>query len=93
MPKVGCLSTWVDHATLFLEEQRQSVEAGRLTRRELQVLELVAQGKSNAEIAAILWVTRSTVRKHLEHVYEKLEVNSRTAAVARLFPSITSLRS
>jgi DNA-binding CsgD family transcriptional regulator len=78
----------VDDATLFLEERRPSVEADRLTRREREILELVAEGKPNAEIAAILWVSPSTVRKHLEHVYEKLGVNNRTAAVARVFPAL-----
>jgi DNA-binding CsgD family transcriptional regulator len=54
-----------------------------LTRREQEVLAWVAQGKTNAEVAEILWVTPSTVRKHLENVYEKLGVHSRTAAATR----------
>jgi ATP/maltotriose-dependent transcriptional regulator MalT len=44
----------------------------------------VADGLSNAEIASALVVERSTVRKHLENVYEKLGVRSRTAALAKL---------
>jgi DNA-binding CsgD family transcriptional regulator len=56
----------------------------RLTRRECEVMLGVADGLSNAEIASVLVVERSTVRKHLEHIYEKLGVRSRTAALARL---------
>jgi DNA-binding CsgD family transcriptional regulator len=55
----------------------------RLTRRERQILDLVATGESNAEIAYRLAISPETVRKHLENVYSKLEVNSRTGALAR----------
>lgn len=55
-----------------------------LTRREREILGLVADGLSNAEIARALWVAPTTVAKHLEHAYSKLGVHSRTAAVARL---------
>ncbi len=55
-----------------------------LTSREQDVLRCVAAGKSTAEIARLLWVTPATVSKHLQHVYEKLGVHSRTAALARL---------
>ena len=44
----------------------------------------IAPGLSNAEIAQVLVVERSTVRMHLGHVYEKLRVRSRTAALAKL---------
>jgi DNA-binding CsgD family transcriptional regulator len=57
---------------------------GGLTRREQAVLALVAEGKSNAEIAAELWIAVGTVRGHLEHIYKKLGVQSRTAALARV---------
>lgn len=56
-----------------------------LTTRETEILCWVARGKTNQEIAALLIVSPHTVRKHLEHVYEKLRVSSRTAAVARAF--------
>lgn len=55
-----------------------------LTPRECEVMRCVADGLTNHEIAAALVVEPSTVRKHLEHVYEKLGVHSRTAAVAQL---------
>jgi DNA-binding CsgD family transcriptional regulator len=56
-----------------------------LTAREQQILAWVARGKTNPEIAEILWITPSTVRKHLENVYAKLGVRTRTAAAARFF--------
>lgn len=51
---------------------------------ELRVLELVASGASNREVAQRLCVSVATVRKHLEHSYRKLGVTNRTAAVAAL---------
>lgn len=66
---------------LFLEELRVPPP---LTAREREILELVAAGKTNAEIAETIWIAPGTVRKHLENVYEKLGVHSRTAAVAAL---------
>jgi DNA-binding CsgD family transcriptional regulator len=66
-------------------QQRASLEASLpLTRREREVLEWVGRGKTNAEIAEILWLSPGTVRKHLENAYGKLGVRTRTAAVARL---------
>jgi len=55
-----------------------------LTPREQEVMRCVADGLSNAEIAQVLVVEPSTVRKHLENVYEKLGVRRRTAALAKL---------
>ncbi|CAM5375661.1 response regulator [Streptomyces pilosus] len=53
-----------------------------LTRRETEVLALVAEGLSNQGIGERLHLTRATVKSHLAHVYAKLGVDSRTAAVA-----------
>jgi ATP/maltotriose-dependent transcriptional regulator MalT len=55
-----------------------------LTTRELQVLEVASQGRTNAEIAAQLRLAAGTVKNHLERVYAKLEVSSRTEASARI---------
>jgi DNA-binding NarL/FixJ family response regulator len=55
-----------------------------LTRREREVLELLATGADNRRIGIELGISPSTVRKHLEHAYAKLHVSTRTAAVARM---------
>ncbi|HUF06563.1 MAG TPA: helix-turn-helix transcriptional regulator [Candidatus Binatia bacterium] len=60
-----------------------TIADGRLSARENEVLDLVAGGAANAAIAERLWISPGTVRKHLEHIYLKLEVSSRTAALAR----------
>jgi DNA-binding NarL/FixJ family response regulator len=52
-----------------------------LTRREIQVLQLVSQGKRNKEIAAILGLSEDTVPVHVKNIFAKLRVNERTAAV------------
>lgn len=69
-----------DRQTLLLREERI---ATRLTGREQEILAWVARGKTNREIAEVLWVAPSTVRKHLENIYGKLGVKTRTAAAAR----------
>jgi DNA-binding CsgD family transcriptional regulator len=56
----------------------------QLTGREREVLEHVADGKTNAEVARLLWISSARVRKHLENAYEKLGVHTRTGAVAVL---------
>jgi DNA-binding CsgD family transcriptional regulator len=66
---------------LLLEERRP---LPHLTAREREILELVAGGKSNGEIAEHLWIAPGTVRKHLDNVYAKLDVHTRTAAAAVL---------
>jgi DNA-binding NarL/FixJ family response regulator len=51
-----------------------------LTRRELEILRLVADGHSNAQLARMLWVTEQTVKFHLSNIYRKLDVANRTEA-------------
>jgi DNA-binding CsgD family transcriptional regulator len=63
--------------TLLLEQ-----EIGTLTRREREVVDRLAEGRSNAEIAEQLTIAPTTVRTHLENIYAKLGVHTRTAAVA-----------
>jgi DNA-binding CsgD family transcriptional regulator len=73
---------------LLLQEHRTAPEPAALeslglTRREAEVLAWVALGKTNAEIADILQMRPRTVHKHLDHVFDKLGVENRTAAAAR----------
>jgi DNA-binding NarL/FixJ family response regulator len=51
-----------------------------ITPREAEVLLWIAQGKSNGEIGAIIQATENTVKKHVQHIFEKLGVESRNAA-------------
>jgi DNA-binding NarL/FixJ family response regulator len=57
-----------------------AVETPELTRRELEILRLVAEGHSNAQLARLLWVTEQTVKFHLSNIYRKLDVANRTEA-------------
>jgi len=58
---------------------------GELSPRELEILELVARGTTNKEAAAKLFISEATVKTHLLHIYAKLGVNDRAAAVAAGF--------
>lgn len=58
-------------------------DAARLTARELDVLRLLAQGKTNREIAAMLIVSAGTIKVHVEHIISKLGVSDRTQAAVR----------
>ena len=51
-----------------------------LTRRELEILTLVAEGHSNSQLARMLWVTEQTIKFHLSNIYRKLDVSNRTEA-------------
>ncbi len=64
--------------------ERAAAGIGSLTPREREVLAWVAAGKDNGQIAGIVGASPRTVQKHLEHVYAKLGVESRTAAAMRL---------
>jgi DNA-binding CsgD family transcriptional regulator len=54
-----------------------------LTARESEILAYVARGKTNREIGEMLWIAPTTVRRHLENIYAKLGVHTRTSAVTR----------
>ncbi|HKN54959.1 MAG TPA: response regulator transcription factor [Amycolatopsis sp.] len=68
-----------------LVDRVRSPGAGPLSRRELEVLELVAAGSTNREAAARLFITEATVKSHLLNIYGKLGVADRAAAVAEAF--------
>jgi DNA-binding CsgD family transcriptional regulator len=75
-------------AVLLLGEEEVPVTKGPLreaglTKREMEVLRLVAQGLTNAAIGVVLETRPRTIAKHLEHIFQKLRVETRTAAAAQ----------
>ena len=68
-------------ATLVSRMRRDQPARPSLSPRELEVLRLVSRGRSNPEIARELFIGEATVKTHLLHVFEKLEVSDRTRAV------------
>jgi DNA-binding NarL/FixJ family response regulator len=68
---------------VFRKPAREDLSKAQLTAREKEILELIAKGYSNKEIASQIEVTVSTVRTHIEHIYEKLHVHCRTQAAAK----------
>jgi DNA-binding NarL/FixJ family response regulator len=65
-------------------KNQSSSELNALTDREREVLDLLAQGLTNKEIAEKLFITTNTVKRHLKAVFEKLDVHTRTAATAKV---------
>ena len=79
-----------ERRTLILKEistesDSRRLDAFGLSHRESEVLGWVAEGKTNSEIGTILGISGRTVQKHLEHVFQKIGVETRTAAAARFF--------
>ena len=86
---VAMLELLAPHLGLLFQRAALRVSAhsrtSGLTPRELEILWLVGEGRTNAELARILWISPHTVRKHLENAFDKLGVHTRTAAVACAF--------
>lgn len=74
---------------IYLDAQRRRDGVPRLSRRELEVLRLAAQGRSNAAIARELFIAVSTVRKHLEHIFDRTGVRTRAEAAALVMPHLS----
>jgi DNA-binding NarL/FixJ family response regulator len=70
----------IDH---FRQIQRPASEVEQLTPREQEILQLLSKGYYYKEISEHLHITYNTVRTHLQHIYEKLHVQSRTGAVLK----------
>jgi DNA-binding NarL/FixJ family response regulator len=68
-------------AMIRKEERREQVPAPRLTPREMEVLQHVAQGMHNREIAKALFISENTVKNHVRNILEKLHLHSRMEAV------------
>jgi DNA-binding NarL/FixJ family response regulator len=74
-----------------------SLIAPGLTKREIEILQLVAEGHSNSQLAKMLWVTEQTVKFHLSNIYRKLDVGNRTEAsrwaqLNGLLPAVSETR-
>jgi DNA-binding CsgD family transcriptional regulator len=74
----------LDQAYLDAERRRHPVP--KVTQRQTELLRLLAAGCTNTQIARRLGISEGTVRTHLENLYARLQVSSRTAAVTRAFP-------
>jgi DNA-binding CsgD family transcriptional regulator len=82
------LSIWAattrSHSIAVGKSSSQSGKQKLLTARELQIVELVALGRTNAEIGTELWITENSVKQALKRMFRKLEVSSRAEMVAQL---------
>jgi DNA-binding NarL/FixJ family response regulator len=70
----------------YLDAGRRRHPVPRLTARQNDLLRRLAAGHTNTQIARHLGISEGTVRTHLENIYDKLHVSSRTAAVTRALP-------
>ena len=74
----------------YLDAERRRHPVPRLTPRQTDLLCLVAAGHTNTQIARRLGISEATVRTHLENIYGRLQVSSRTAAVTRALGDLTA---
>lgn len=77
----GLAAALLDQATLLQDEPPDG--AGLITAREMEVLQLIAEGASPPEVADALFISVSTVKNHLSSIYEKLDARDRTQAVVK----------
>jgi DNA-binding NarL/FixJ family response regulator len=68
------------------KEDKVNKELNKLSSREQEILEYLSKGYRYKEIASLLFINIETVRKHIHNIYEKLQVNSRTDALNKVFP-------
>ena len=72
----------------YLDAERRRHPVPQLTPRQKDLLRLLATGHTNTQIARRLGISEGTVRTHLQNIYERLHVSSRTAAVTHAFPDL-----
>jgi DNA-binding CsgD family transcriptional regulator len=75
----------------YLDAERRRRDTPKLTQRQWELLRLVAAGYTNGQIARRLGVSEGTVRIHLQNIYSRLQVSSRTAAVTCAFPDLAAV--
>ena len=68
---------------MSIQDRRPEEEPIKLTKREIEVLSLVIEGKSSKEVADMLYVSKRTVDFHLANIYDKLQVTNRVQAFRR----------
>ncbi len=68
------------------KEEKTNKELDKLSAREQEILDYLSKGYRYKEIASLLFINIETVRKHIHNIYEKLQVNSRTDALNKVFP-------
>ncbi len=78
---------------VYLDAQRRRHHVPRLSKREWEVLKLAHQGYGNTEIALQMFISVATVRKHMEHIFDRTGVRTRTAAAALMMPHCNSAAS
>lgn len=82
------LSAWTARVRIIrsttLQPQHQSFSSNRLAPRELQIANLVALGRTNAQIGSELWITENSVKQALKRMFRKLKVSSRAEMIAQL---------
>lgn len=81
-------TVWVEKEIVVQSSETKMIDHKRIdelqiSKRELEVLNLLATGKSNEEIAQALFVSRNTIKTHIANLYQKLEVKRRTQAVEK----------
>lgn len=70
-------------SNITMQDPRPNEEPIKLTKREIEVLTLVIEGKSSKEVADMLYVSKRTVDFHLANIYDKLQVTNRVQAFRR----------
>jgi DNA-binding CsgD family transcriptional regulator len=80
-----CILLMEEHTTTL---NTAPLESLRLTRREADILVWIQRGKTNREIGMLIGTSPRTVSKHLEHIFEKLGVRTRTAAAIHALPGL-----
>lgn len=87
MPHIDSILRKIQHIApldVVKTEKIAAIKPYNLSSRELEIIEWVKQGKTDSEIAMILYISQNTVKSHLKHVFEKLNVTRRAQAVAKL---------
>jgi DNA-binding CsgD family transcriptional regulator len=82
----GLLALLRPHLDARFRDWQRSRQPAALTPRQRELLALVADGRTNAQIARRLGISEGTVRTHMDNVFQRLQVTSRAAAVVRAFP-------